>query len=60
MKQDISTYKEQEVIGGILLPIPINFHGDYKLAKIHLNMLKSIQCCNINKKYTAFVLQTHL
>ena len=30
---DIFTYKEQEVICGILPPIPINSHGDYKLYR---------------------------
>ena len=30
---DIFTYKEQEVICGILPPIPVNSHRDYTLEK---------------------------
>ena len=30
---DIFTYKEQEVICGILPPIPVNSHGDNTLEK---------------------------
>ena len=37
---DIFTYKEQEVICGILPPIQINSRGDYKLEKDSLEHVK--------------------
>ena len=37
---DIFTYKEQEVICGILPPIPINSRGDYKLENDSLGHVK--------------------
>ena len=37
---DIFTYKEQEVIYGILPPIPINYRGDYKSEKDLLEHVK--------------------